>query len=554
MRSLRELLPVLVGGGLLASCAGPPSLETFPGHVPEVADLTAHIQCELLPLVASINQPDKHHKELWVTPVDIDGATTIDTSNALLQRLVIDHPRLMQLLPFLVKYNFVASSSLVLDVTDTGGFSPSLSFIAPFNSTGSFNRTLSIGASLSGMREHTGTYAYTVNFAQLWDRRAIAYVDCNKSSGFGGIDGDLDLITDITQGLLSIDIVASTNISASATPVLPSSNILIDKGSPLKLQLTDTDADSLLLGLYGGLTVVAPTTGYQGTITFTGIVTANDNNDGVSTLGFGKNQFKYYMSLTGSTFQNIDGDKADKYRVRFSMAGNLTQARPAEYKSELGFAPKLTLYGHIDLSSHPYKMYVESALLSSDAASGGGRIATASAEPTPTPTPTPTNTPVTTPPPVPINMQLGQAASPGVFQPRTGSGTSGAGTSGKGAPGGPSSSGSATQFSTFENFQITYGLNGGPNWTLVNFKGPGSGTGGGGSGGSGGSGGLLSISRADTDNISITFVAACQQGGQNMLEAPQTYWDTIPVCDPSGTLLNLAGIAGQSTNFYRTNH
>ena len=72
MQSARALLPVLVSGGLLGGCAGPPNLETLPGHVPQVADLTAHIQCELLPLVASINPPDKNHKDLWITPIEMD--------------------------------------------------------------------------------------------------------------------------------------------------------------------------------------------------------------------------------------------------------------------------------------------------------------------------------------------------------------------------------------------------------------------------------------------------------------------------------------------------
>ena len=459
-------------------------------------------------------------------------------------------------------------------MTDTGGFSPSLNFITPFNSTGSFNRTWSIGGSLSGIREHTGTYAYAINFAQLWDRRTN--IDCNKSSSYGGLEGDLDLITDTTQGLLSLDKIASTNITASASPILPSSNILIDSKSPLTLTFTDTDADSLKLSLYGGITVSVPTAGYQGAITFSGSGTADDTNARVSTLGFGREQFKYFVSVTGSTFQNIDGDKADRNTVSFSMSGNLTQSSPTQYKSELGFTPKLTLYGYISLTTHPYKIYVKSALLSSDATSGGGRIATASANTTPapinptppaantpapapaktpapaptntaapapaqTPAPAPTNTtapapaqtpapaPTNTPAPAPTNtaapapaqtpapaptakpiiMQLGSAPPPGVFQPRAGTGTSGPGTSGKGAPGGLSSSGSATQFSSFENFQITYGLNGGPTWTLVNFKGPV----GGGSGGSAGGGGLLSmVAPIPTSYPSLSLLLANREG------------------------------------------
>jgi len=129
---------------------------------------------------------------------------------------------------------------------------------------------------------------------------------------------------------------------------------------------------------------------------------------------------------------------------------------------------------------------------------------------------------------------------------------------------GPSKGGAAnasagtTQFGSFVNFIVSYGLNGGPNWTLATFKGPsgggGGGGGGGGSSGSGGGGGgqLLNISRQDTDSLTITFVAACQDKGAKAATPFTTYWDSIPRCDQLGTLQQSAAAIGTQSNFLRT--
>lgn len=104
------------------------------------------------------------------------------------------------------------------------------------------------------------------------------------------------------------------------------------------------------------------------------------------------------------------------------------------------------------------------------------------------------------------------------------------------------------------NFLLSYGINGGPNWTLRRFKGPSGGGGGSsgsaggsssGGGGGGGGGQLANINRSDTDSLTITFVAACQD---SQVLTPTSYWDTLPVCDSYGLLKGAAANAGAYYN------
>jgi hypothetical protein len=95
-----------------------------------------------------------------------------------------------------------------------------------------------------------------------------------------------------------------------------------------------------------------------------------------------------------------------------------------------------------------------------------------------------------------------------------------------GSGGAQANSSGTTSFAANVSFIVSEGVNGGPNWTVLEFKGPsggggssggggGGGSGGGGSGGSSGSGGggsqLLNFTRSATDSLSVTFEASCQQ-------------------------------------------
>jgi hypothetical protein len=100
-----------------------------------------------------------------------------------------------------------------------------------------------------------------------------------------------------------------------------------------------------------------------------------------------------------------------------------------------------------------------------------------------------------------------------------------------------STSASSTQFGSLVNMMISYGVNGGPNWTLSAFKGPG--------GGSGPNGQLLSATRTHTATLQITFVAACND--QNNVQTITNFWESIPKCN--GTQQAQAAASGQALNY-----
>ena len=98
------------------------------------------------------------------------------------------------------------------------------------------------------------------------------------------------------------------------------------------------------------------------------------------------------------------------------------------------------------------------------------------------------------------------------------SGTNSGGAAGATAKSTASSSANSTQFGSMITFMLTYGINGGPTWTLSTFKGP------------GGGGGpqkrqLLSATRAHTATLQLTFVAACND--YNNLPRINDYWQSI---------------------------
>jgi hypothetical protein len=91
------------------------------------------------------------------------------------------------------------------------------------------------------------------------------------------------------------------------------------------------------------------------------------------------------------------------------------------------------------------------------------------------------------------------------------------------------SAGGTPNFSSKIDFNLLWGVNGGPNWTLLTFKGPGGGSAGGGGGmgaggggggggmgaggGGGGGGQLINYSRSKQDTLIATFVATCRSEG-----------------------------------------
>jgi hypothetical protein len=251
----------------------------------------------------------------------------------------------------------------------------------------------------------------------------------------------------------------------------------------------------------------------QGTLTLTGSA-ADDAG------------FKYFVSLTGSTYE-----KSVTSNLPFSITGNLTDnGGPLPilglYNKNVGINPKLTLAGSIDVSdAKNFTMKINSGSITPDSnVIPNGTVSTM------------VLTSQNAVPKLQKRSVRRDYTQPLIVLSSAGSSNAGAA---KASSSGAGASSGATQFSSYLNFQISYGLNGGPNWTLLRFKGP------------TGSSSLVTANRSDSDSLTITLSAACRQGGQNILH-PKDFWQAIPVCDSSGTLESLAGINGQNFNTFRT--
>jgi hypothetical protein len=86
-----------------------------------------------------------------------------------------------------------------------------------------------------------------------------------------------------------------------------------------------------------------------------------------------------------------------------------------------------------------------------------------------------------------------------------------------------SQSAGATSFSEKVDFSVLWGVNGGPNWTLLKFKGPG--------GGSGANSQLVNYSRQKQDTLISTFSATCKADEDVNLMDPAVYFE--PVFEPT---------------------
>ena len=73
----------------------------------------------------------------------------------------------------------------------------------------------------------------------------------------------------------------------------------------------------------------------------------------------------------------------------------------------------------------------------------------------------------------------------------------------------------ASSFSEKIDFSLTWGVNGGPSWNLLKFKGPG--------GGGGANGQLLNYSRQKQDTLISTFSATCKSDENIKLEDDALY-------------------------------
>jgi len=436
-------------------------------------------------------------------------------------------PGIPVLLEKLERYHFVASILLTLDVADTEGFFPFLSFIQPL--TSSFNRTFGVGGQVSGSQERNMTFAYSVDMANV-SRGCRPELD---SASEVGLSGDLGLADIVIDGLEGLDTSQGANIYGAGGPTRPPFNATVS-GLELGLKCDgsgcSSPAPSFNLSLDGRANF-SPSTDPQtpGTVTFTG--RAKSDNGGVG----------YLLSLTGSTIETAA--KSDNgSSLSFTLSGSMTRDGNTKTTPDIGFNPTINLVGSVvDAKDSPavkwrlcgrfvfpkdgkggeplkYLCGVTGLLTASADAEGSNKKFLIEA---------------------PINVSQPEPPRLSHLQPLFVSGAAGgAGASGAAASKGiGSSASSGTQFGSLVNFMLSYGLEGGPNWSISTFKGPAGGTGTGGQ--------LLTASRTHTDSVTITFVAACQDDIN--VEQFSSYWETIPKCN--GTQQILAANAGAQYNF-----
>jgi hypothetical protein len=254
------------------------------------------------------------------------------------------------------------------------------------------------------------------------------------------------------------------------------------------------------------------------------------------------NGTEYLLGLTGSTYQlsSKDPDKKPSSALKFTLSGSMTRGKQVSGTTvipDIGFSPTINLVGSVVDANDSLDVRQRLCGLSALFDKGKGQLKnlcgvsgllTSSAE-----LPTTSKISLLIGAPVPSKLK-GTHFAAAFTAAAGGGGASGAAAS---KSTGSSSASSGTQFGSLVNFMLSYGVEGGPNWTLSNFKGPG--------GGTGTSGQLLSVSRSHTDSATITFVAACQDDIN--VERFDTYWQTIPKCN--GTQQVQAANAGAQYNF-----
>jgi hypothetical protein len=229
------------------------------------------------------------------------------------------------------------------------------------------------------------------------------------------------------------------------------------------------------------------------------------------------------VSLSGSTFPPAKGDAS---KLSLTLSGTMTQVTAGQDVTQLGFGPKIAFAGTV--SSNYDVLKLKSGVVNADSSS----------------------LPTSPKPPTYFSLHLSSKEKDKIYRPQQLSKSyspfivtsasmlgSGSGGGGGGSPkaGGSSSSAGTSQFSSQIVFTISYGVNGGPTWSIRTFKGPGA-----------GSGPLASLSRTNTDTLSITFVPACSNSAPSL--TPKNYWQSLPQCENAGPGPRQAAAAAGAIN------
>ncbi len=524
MRRLVGVLAILLATPFLTHCSSVPELTSEPGNGPSVRQIVNHINCELASIIASnpsVKRQFAVFKKQYRGPAD----------QKIEEREAAD-PKLKKLLPYLQEDHFVASVLLTLDTTDTQGVYPSASFIHPF--TTAFNRTWGLGANLNGTQERNVTFGYSIDLANAGQGCSPEVLSPEDA----GVSGTLGLADIVADGLTGIDSSQKVNVYSSGGPVMPAFDaVLNDLGLGLTCAGSNNCAQHNLDGQelrLSGVMNFAPAGDplQPGTMTFAGKAEAGNPGD------------TYVVSLQGSTV-----DTRERHQVKFTLSGSMTRDSkvPADSSlaGQLGFNPSISLVGTLGYRGKLVAGLKDTRGVITPSSeklgpNGGDRSLIYNIHKPDAPETGAEQAFNTRKMRDQIADQKfgGAMARPGGGGSSSGSAaSSGGGGGGNGASPARTaslSSAAGTQFGSLIQFTIAYGINGGPNWTLEKFKGPG--------GGSGPGGSLFGLSRQRTDTLQITFVAACNDDAN--VQTVDTFWDSIPKCN--GTQQSAAGAIGQS--------
>ena len=495
----RLVSAVVIGLSLLvfSGCSNVPDMATSPVEGPTIYTVVNHINCELAFVVNS--SPDAPRN--WANRRIFEYA---EKSNDL---------DIWRKLRMLKRYHFVASVLLTLDVSNNEGVAPSLTFIQPLAAT--FSRTLSVGGSVSATQERNKSFSYSVDLANVEK-------GCNldQPPPSVGIDGPFGLADIVIEGLNGLGASQFVNIYGSGGPTTPS----FDASASAGISLTCTPqpqsdgqpdpcskvSQTLALTLNGTVNF-SPSGDAQlpGTISFAG------------EAGVG-GQPELLVNLAGST-KEADSAKGETNKTRFLLSGTMTREGSPTALKELGFAPSITLVGFVERVSKTdrYVLSITTGQVTPSSETGAKFTYSVSAPPEASDLKHPK-------PHTQSQPELSTTSSASAGGAATTTVTAKAASS-------PASS-NTTQFSSLISFTLGLSANSGPNWTLSSFKGP---------GGGGAAGQLLSAGHTTTDNLSLTFVAACQNES-HPITAFRSYWDTIPKCN--GTQQAVASAIGYQNN------
>jgi hypothetical protein len=455
MTIIRACSSVLLVCALLAGCQGHlPTLDSYPksSRTPKVTDVVNHIQCELAQIV---NGPYGSDSELG--------------------RRIQNNDDIEKLLPNLVKYNFVATAQITLEVTDAEGLTPSLSFM-----NAAATHVVGVGGQWNGTQDRTVTLNYAIDLKQLNGKRDEFCAGSSSESDKSGLQGNLGLPDIVADGLLSLDRSAKANVYPSTGPAPASVARAINQiGTVVLPPLVAGGAETQIAvqSLKGTMLFAPQSAGVQtqGTVTLSGLATLNDGH-------------QYVVNWTGSIIppNSVTGGGNVYFTLTGSLVpdpnGNLTQI-----EKRWGFGPTVTLTGMVNSSFQAASLVLSGVI----APVAGSDYAKAGLPP--------------------VRIELPTSNPPHGGAAAGGPAAKGGGSSASGGSGG-------TSFGSLIDFVLVYGLNGSPSFTFKNVKGV-----------SGGSNPFVNWTRTKTDSLAITFVAACQDSAMNVTS--KSYWDSIGVCD-----------------------